>query len=375
MKNNTTTTPTCCHGRILRSGLITLLFSVAALFAGCGADETAGEAGTKRTTPVTTSPVVRGTIQTSMHLTGTIQPDRESFIGPKVGGRIEAFFADTGDFVKQGAPLLQLEKIRFELDLREAEAALVEARKDLANLESTLQRNRRLFETGVLGKQTLDDTVTNAELARAREASARARAERARLDLRDTTLHAPFTGFVVERRMNAGEVYSAAPGEYVFHLVDTSTVIVELEVIETKKQYITVAQTVEVSVDAIPGATRTGTVTVINPLVDPASRKFLVKVSIPNESLELEPGMFARVRVPEQTRENALLVPVRAIAERAERRLAFVDENGTAREREVEIGLVTPEQAEILSGLREGENVIVDGLLTVRDGTRITVAE
>jgi len=161
----------------------------------------------------------------------------------------------------------------------------------------------------------------------------------------------------------------------VFHLVDPSTVIVELNIIETKKRFVSVGTAVEVTVDALPGTPRPGTVTVVNPLVDPASRKFLVKVSIPNQDFALEPGMFARVSMPEQTRAGALAVPARAVTDRNGRRLAFVDEGGCAREREVATGLVTPEQIEILSGLSEGEAVIVDGLLTVKDGTRITAGK
>ena len=375
MLNNTDHTSAACRKPLLQLFFFMLLCSCALLSNGCGGNETEETGNEARATPVTTAPVVRGMIETRMHLTGTVEPDIETFIGPKVSGRIETFFADTGDFVKAGAPLLQLEKIRFELATHEAEAALEEARKNLVNLESTLKRNQQLFETGVLGKQTLDDTVTDAELARARAASARARAERARLDLQDATLYAPFSGFVVERRMNAGEVYSAAPNEYVFHLVDSSTVIVELDVIETKKQYLAVGQAVDVYVDALPGTKRTGTVTVVNPLVDPSSRKFLVKVSIPNESLELEPGMFARVSIPERQSIDALVVPARAVIERGGRLVAFVAENEQARERVLETGLITPEQVEVTGGLQEGETVIVGSLFAIKDGSPIRIEE
>jgi len=347
----------------------------AAVAGGCGSGETGGSDRDVRITPVTVAPVVLATIETRMQLTGTIQPDIETFIGPKVGGRIEKFFADTGDFVQEGSPLLQLETVRFELAAREAQAALEETRKNLAHLENTLQRNHKLFETGILDKQLLDDTVTSAALARARADMARARYERARIDLQDATLLAPFSGFVVERRMNAGEVCSAVPGEYIFHLVDPSTVILELNIIETKKQFITAGKKVEVMVDALPGTVWIGTISVINPLIDPASRKFLVKVSIPNDGFALEPGMFARVSIPEHTRANALVVSSRSVIERDERMIAFVADAAQARLRVLELGLTTPEQVEVLSGLQEGEQIIEGGLFALQDGTRIRIRD
>ncbi len=373
MYTHTTHASPAVHRRIIISAAYILLCACMALTSACSPTESQETGTGTRKTPVTTTPVIRSDIETHMHLTGTIQPDREAFLGPKVAGRIESFFADTGDHVSAGQLLLQLEKERFELAAQEARAALEETTGNLAHLESTLQRYQQLYADGVLDKQLLDDTATSAVLARARAEIARTRFERARMDLQDATLQAPFAGFVVERRMNAGEFYSTMPNEYVFHLVDTSTAVVEVNIIETKKRSIATGLTVEITVDALPDTTWPGTITVVNPRIDPASRKFLVKIEIPNESFVLEAGMFARVRIPERRRENTLLIPTRAIAERDNRMLAFVAEDGHARQREIELGMITPDQIEIISGLHEGEAVIVEGLYAVQDGTPVRI--
>lgn len=351
-----------------------LIILAAALLAGCSnsARETAEDlrpAGVRVTT------VARGDIETIIAATGTIAPRRESFLGPKVSGRIERLCVDEGDRVAHGDPLLQLEQVRFRLSLQEARAACSESRAQLANLKQKLARTRELFDKGVTDKQLLDDMVTDFELARARAEVAAARLERAEVDLRDSTLLAPFSGFIVERRMNTGEIFSGMAGEYVFHLVDTGTVNVEVNIFETKKQYVTLGKQVTVLVDAVPGKAFTGAITVVNQLVDPVSRKFLVKIEIPNPEAVLEPGMFARVRIPEESRAGVLTVPSDALIERDGETVVFVAREDVARKCRVQTGLATHERVEITSGLNPGERVIVDGLYAVKDGTPLLVEQ
>lgn len=346
----------------------------AALLAGCS-NSARESADGLRPAAVRVIALERGDIETIISATGTIAPRRESFIGPKVSGRIETLSVDEGDRVAHGDRLLQLEQVRFRLSLQEARAACSESRAQVGNLKQKLARTRELFDKGVTDKQLLDDMVTEYELARARADVTAARLERAEVDLRDSTLLAPFPGFIVERRMNTGEIFSGMAGEYVFHLVDTGTVNVEVNIFETKKQYVTVGKQVMVLVDAVPGATFTGAITVVNQLVDPVSRKFLVKIEIPNPEAVLEPGMFARVRIPEESRTDVLTVPGDALIERDGQTVVFVAREGVARKCRVQTGLATHERTEITAGLRGGERVIVDGLYAVKDGTPLVVEQ
>ncbi|MCP4715951.1 MAG: efflux RND transporter periplasmic adaptor subunit, partial [Deltaproteobacteria bacterium] len=234
-------------------------------------------------------------------------------------------------------------------------------------------RQQELYATGVVDQQLFDDTKTQQELAQARLHMARARFKRADEDKKDSVLYAPFSGFVVERRMNSGELFSGMANEYVFHLIDTRTVEVESNIIETKKRYLKQQQAVTVTVDAIPDKSFAGTITAINPLVDPASRKFLVKITVKNPSFELESGMFARVGIPEKSSLQAILVPAGAVIERHGKTVLFTTENNRAVTKEVKIGLVTHELLEVIDSISEGTPVITDGLYAVKDGTPIKV--
>ena len=319
--------------------------------------------------------VRKGEISTFIQATGSISPSHESYIGPKVGGRIEKFFADEGDFVEKGSRLVCLEQVRFRLALKEARAAYKESSANLKNFELKLRRKKELFKTGIVDKEMFDDLATDVELVRARADMARSRLEKAEEDMKDSVLYAPFSGFVVERKMNTGEIFSGMSNEYVFHIVDTGTVRVEVNIFETKKKYIKTGQKVSVRVDAIPEKMFAGRITVVNPLVDTASRKFLVKIEMPNPDLALESGMFARVNIPAEKRTQTLLVPAGAVVEREGKKVLFVADAQTAVEKNVTIGLRTHELFEVLDGIKEGDSVIVDGLYSVKNGTPLIIKE
>lgn len=354
---------------VLRAFTVVLLMS---LCCACGSADNA-ETANQTPTKVALAPVVQDDISTYIQATGSISPRAETFIGPKVNGRIEAFFADEGDFVEKGDPLVRLEQIRFTLDLKQARAAHEENTANLKNLKRTLKRKNELFEKDVIDKQVIDDLQTQVELARARADMSASRLATAGVNLQDSVLYAPFSGFVVERRMNRGEMYAARSNEYVFHLVDTSVVEVEVDIFETKKRFVSVGEAVSVTVDAFAEKNFSGTITVVNPLIDPASRKFLVKIEVTNPDYLLEPGMFARVAITEHTTEKAVLVPARAVLERDGKKVVFTVEEARARKRPVSIGLSTYRRVEITEGVSPGEQVIVDGLYAVKDNAPVTV--
>jgi membrane fusion protein (multidrug efflux system) len=356
--------------------VIKFLCVVTLLFYGCGSKDDKSSGDTVKPARVRVIKVVKGDIETEIKVTGTILPKRETFIGPKVSGRIDKFFVDEGDFVKQGSPLVQLEKVRFDLMYKEAEASYNESLSSLKNIEKKLIRQKDLFKKGITDKERFDDIVTEADLAKAREEMAKSRFNNTKEDIKDSVLKAPFSGFVVERKMNAGEMYSGRSGEYVFHMVDTHSVKVELNMIETKKRFIKTGKTVSVLVDAIPDKVFEGKIEVVNPFVDIASRKFLVKIKLDNPDFMLESGMFARVSIPEEQHSGVLLVPAAALIEREGKKLIFLAMGGKAVARPVKTGLRTHEFSEVIDGdIKPGDPVIVDGFYAVKDGSPIIIQD
>ncbi len=341
----------------------------------CSPDNPGSSRQETRPVEVQTAKVIKGEIRTFIDTTGTIIPERETFIGPKVIGRIEEFFADKGDRVEKGRPILRLEQTRFKLSVEEAEAAYKESVAHLKNMQQKLKRNQELYASQIIDRDMYETIKTETELAQARADIALSRLSQVREDLKDSVLHAPFSGFVVERKMNIGEFYSPQSSQYVFHIVDTARVEIETHIFETKKEYITIGKNAYITVDALRGKLFEGRISVVNPFIDTSTRRFLVKVEIPNPDFMLEPGMFARVRIPEEEKQDVLIVPADAIIEREGRKLLFVADGNRAFERNIATGITTHDRIELLEGATEGESVITDGLYAVKHQTAIVVRE
>lgn len=291
-----------------------------------------------------------GPIRREIRSTGNVTFDetRLSTITPRIGGFVERLHVSfTGQAVRRGQPLLEiyspelvaaqeelLAAIRLERRLAESQApgvgertsGLVEAsRRRLLLWDISPEQIRRLEETG--------------EVRRA------------------MTLHAPFTGFVVEKDVQVGQ--SVQAGQALYRLADLSRVWVEADVYEQDLRHVRVGEPAGVEIGAIPGVRFTGRVSYVHPDVRPETRTGRVRIELPNEDGHVKPGMFATVYLDTPGAERALLVPRDAVMRTGTRDIVFVErEPGVYETREVQVGAATDGRVQILSGLLEGERVV-----------------
>ena len=322
-----------------------LALSAIVMFWGCGSEK--GNSSTTQeeaTVAVAVVTAVKGDISSYINATGTVYSKQEAYLTPKIGGRIERIFVDEGDRIKQGQQLIQLEQTKLIMAKNEAKAVLGTARAELrmaelsqANLKRNLKRMEELHKQQVVDEQKYDATKTeylNAEaqqqLSRARVEQAKAQLAQVEQDLADSVVCAPFDGFVVEKMRNEDEmIYTMSPSK-VLHVTDISRVKIECDVAEAKKQYIHPGKEASIEVDASPSEPFVGTITTINPLVDPSSRTFKIKIEIDNPTFKLESGMFARIKILEQEKKNAILVPLKSVIEREGKKALFIVETNRA---------------------------------------------
>ena len=356
--------------------LLMRLMLFASLIAATGCDSNDAKTVTEEPMiSVIATKVARDDIVSFIFTTGTIFPQQESMISPKTSGRIEKLYVDEGDRVLKGQPLVELEQERLRIVVKEAEAYLKEAQAHLRNLESTVKRNQTLFEKGIVDSQRFDDTTTERDLAEARVQRLEATLERAQQDLKDSVITAPFDGFIVEKMMNEGEMATTMPPSNIFHLVDTNTVKIECGVNEGKRRSVKVGKEVVIELDASPGEIFMGKIAVVNPLVDPNSRTFKVKIAFPNPDFKLESGMFARVRIIDRVSKNTLLIPQRVIVDEGTAQKVFVVEEGRAVGKVITTGIVNHPLVEVKTGLEENDIVVTEGFYSLKDGIKVTIKE
>jgi Cu(I)/Ag(I) efflux system membrane fusion protein len=293
--------------------------------------------------------VTRGTMTRTIRTVGQIAAPEPMMadVTPKIDGFVELLFVNfTGDAVRKGQPLLTIyspmlvaaqqelltaKRLVSQVDSaageawHHARATLAAARRRLANWDITQEQIERIEQTGEITK-TL-------------------------------TLMAPVSGIVLEKQVFQGQ--QVMPGMRLYRIADLSTVWAEGDVFEQDLQFVRAGAQAHIEVAAYPGQHLMGRVSFVYPTVNPDSRTNRVRVSVPNPSLRLKPGMYATIYFDVTIGPGVLLVSMDAIVVTGERNLVFVrGSDGVLTPREVVLGARAGSAVQILSGLAEGETVV-----------------
>lgn len=280
---------------------------------------------------------------------GSVRTRVRSTIEAKVSGRISEMPVILGQKVKSGELLAKIDAREIQARLEQAEAQSEQASRDL-------ERVRTLAQKQVASKQELD-----AAEARARVTEAAHREARTMLGYVNVT--APFDGVVSRRLAEVGDL--AAPGKPLLEIEDRGALRFEADVPEALIGMVSAGDKMEVSIPTIRKSFP-ATVAEVSPTADAASRTFLVKLDLP-ASPELRAGQFGRAAVP-VGEAKSLRIPADAIVQRGQMEIVFVSESGKARLRLVRTGKTFPDGVEILSGLSDGDAVILSNPFSLVDG-------
>lgn len=289
---------------------------------------------------------------------GTARANEAVEITSKVSNTVTVVrFAD-GQRVQKGQVLVELDSAQARADLAAAEAASAES-------ANQVKRSRELAAAKVLSESQFEQLEATMKSNQARVAAAASR-------VADTVIRAPFAGRVGLRRVSVGSLVN--PGTTITTLDDLSVIKVDFSVPENFLAGIRDGLKVTATAAAFPGRDFIGTVTGVDSRIDAITRSVTVRAAVPNADLALKPGMFLNVSLARDEHE-ALMVPEAALVPEQSRQFLFVIEDGRATRREVRIGGRQPGRVEIVSGLKVGDQVIVEGTQKVREGGEVRVIE
>jgi membrane fusion protein (multidrug efflux system) len=278
---------------------------------------------------VVAEPVVARDFADRTEAIGTVSANESVIVTPAVTERVAAVHFENGAFVEPGDVLVELEHA-------EESAELEEARIDLAEQERQFDRVSTLRARDLVSQEELD-------LAQGYLDSAKARVEAAEARLRDRIITAPFAGVLGIRRVSPGSLLAQ----------------------------VAVGQSIEGRTSPWPDDTFTGRVTSVDSRVDPTTRAIAVQALVPNPEGKLRAGMLMTIELTCCLRE-ALGVPERALLSYADKQYVYVVRGDqTVQQREVRLGSRDVGWVEVLDGLSPGDTIVVDGLLSLRDGARV----
>ncbi|WP_251620026.1 efflux RND transporter periplasmic adaptor subunit [Odoribacter lunatus] len=311
--------------------------------------------------PVKVMVLEKRNIAKTLDYTATLQADEQVYYAPAAAGRIGKIYVEVGDRIKKGQLLVEMDPTNFQ-----------QAKVQLKNLETEYNRAVKLNETGSISKQAYDAAVTNYEVAKSNYDFLN----------ENTKMLAPFNGIVTGKYFENGELYTgvAAGGA-------AKPSIIAIEKINPLKAYVNLSEQyflavkkgtkVELKCSIYPDRVFEGTVSIVYPTIDPASRTFTVEVKIPNNDEALRPGMYGTINFFIGETET-LVVPALAVLklQGANNRYVFLNKDGKAKRVEVTLGRRFEDQVEIISDeIHEGDELVVVGQGKLVDGKAMDIKQ
>lgn len=305
--------------------------------------------------------VSRGALIDTVSASGTVQGANEALVIATAQGYIEKVSFVPGDRVKEGQELLKIDDGLAAIKLEQAKDQL-----DSATL--TLRANEGLVDSGGVSASALSQ-------ARSAASSARAAYESALKAFNDATIRAPLSGIVASREEGITVGNAISPPNRIARIVDDSSFRITVGLGEREIGLVEVGAAVRVFVpSALGNEAVTGTVRSIGGGADPATGSFPLVIEFPNKWKDrVRSGMSASVEIAARSQSPAVVIPVAALVRRDKRYAVFVEDDGFARVRPVSTGRRYGVRTEILTGLEEGETILVSGFPRLRDGTPVAV--
>lgn len=312
----------------------------------------------KASIPVEVTTAVNGDVAAFYSGTTTLEADEQATVVSQISGVVLEIFAEEGDFVAAGKVLAQVETDRYALELERSNATL-------KRLEMDYRRKQELFDKKLV---SADDFERVSAEYQAQKASVGL----AQLDVKYTAIKAPISGFVSERLVRAGNLVELH--QPVYRITSYDPLLAVLYVPERELSVLSKGLKVTLELDALPQRTFTGSVIRISPVVDPATGTFRVTAEIKDPEKVLKPGLFGRVSVLYDLRQNVPLIPRSAVITEDEASHVFVvGEDSNVARRAVTLGYERNGLVEIIAGVHAGDRVVTAGKSSLSDGARVEV--
>ena len=350
--------------------------------------------GNGKSIEVTAEKVQKRDLVEKVSATGEIKPKKNINISTDVAGKILKILVEEGDVVQKGQLLIKIDSAIYEANADRDREIISSSQSDLVTQEANLkkarqylERRKQLYAEGLISKELYEDAMIQQEIAQANRQSNLHRIEQARASLkstsdaiRKTSIASPIDGIVTSLKVEEGEVAIIGtmnnPGTVLLTIADLSVMEAEVLVDETDVVKVKTGKRAEVTVDAIPGKIMDGRVTEVgNSAITAAStaaaesRDFKTVITLDKPPLTLKPGFSATADIVIEEKKGVLSVPIAALVilerddpgkkgAKVEREGVFVVAVGRSAFREVKKGIAGDMYIEIVSGLKETDEII-----------------
>lgn len=307
--------------------------------------------------PVKIATVKLQTLAQTQRLLGTFEPNREIQVVSQTQGEIVQMPIEDGDAVSAGSLLAKVDDDQLHFQLQAAEAALADARREVARYEN-------LTKSDAVAKIQLDK-------AQLQLASSESQVNILKKQLALTRITAPFGGIITRRMADKGSVLS--PGMPLAQLTDISSLKLHVDVPENQLLAFRIGQEVNIVTDVHPTAQFRGKVVMVGAKGDEA-HNFPVHIEVANSrEFPLRAGMYGAIQFDAQQKSQTLAIPREALVGSSKDARVYVVRNGVAYLQPITLGLATATELEVLSGLQPGEEVVIGGQISLTDSAAVSI--
>ena len=371
---------------------------------------------------VTTQKLETGSITCEVEYAGELKPVSEVAVFPKAGGKVIGVDVNVGDEVTEGQVLYTLDNSEILANVHAQQAALDGANVDLDRVKTSIDQQistakqsidklqiqynnekdnydqqQTLYNAGAISKSDFDDAkdrYNNASIdlkaaqdnyerlknnegpesikaAQNAIESRKAGLEAAQIQADDTCIKAPISGIVSVKDVEVGKMASAQSGSVT--IIDNSKLTVEVTVPDKIVGRLKVGQSVPISVNALDGQKITGTIDTISPNIDSKDKSYIVRVNIENSDDNIKCGMFVKVSLEAENKDNILIVPNEAIKVENGVNYLYTVENNKIKKIGVEVGISNDKFTEIIGDIKTDTDIITEGQSLLDDGEEVNV--
>ena len=308
--------------------------------------------------PVEIAAAETGDISAYYSSTATLEAEEEAMVVAKVRGIVNKLHVEEGDMVSTGEILAELEDEQLQLEAERAKATM-------DRLLNELNRKQELYEKNLISAQEFE----NAKYEYQAQKSAY---ELANLQVKYSKIRAPINGVISDRLIKKGNMINT--DQEVFKITDFNPILAILRVPEHEMSKLQKGQQTLIQVDALRGETFEGQVLRTSPTVDPETGTFEVTIAVKDDSQQLKPGMFARVRIIYDTRRSVVTIPKNAVmTEDGISSVYVVNEENMAFRKEINTGYVNGDKIEIINGLKPTDTVVTIGQSSLQDSALVEI--
>lgn len=299
------------------------------------------------------------TISDRINLPGSIEPWTRLELIAKIAGSIEEVMVKEGDTIKEGDILARIEADDYRIALERAQAAYKLARADY-------ERDKTVYAQGVIPTAELDARETGMQ-------TAKADLDNAKLLFERCAIKAPMDGVV--RRLNAKVGLFLGIGDPIGTILQIDKVKAVIGIPESDITAVRRLDNVEITIQALDDRTVTGRRFFVSSSPETAARLYRLELEIDNPEHAILPGMFVRANIVKQTINDAITIPFYSVISRNDEQFVFVEKNGIAQKRLVQIGIMEQWMVEVTEGLEPGERIVIEGHRDVENDQKVKVVK